>query len=208
VLKFFLDHDVDINYCGANMVYPYSPTSLCVATRNGDFEMCKFLVSHGADVTLAEENGSRPYTIAIENRRKDLAAYFKALEPEEFHKKENKLIELKKINVPSCLLELLDQDEPELKCESKYGVKWIRFFSLTDTVLKKYGKQNILRLSKETDIYPGLEIVWLPKNKTVTVYDVEVEDELDNNNTFRVQAKADDFLNDPGKHIDKYLGNE
>ena len=51
VMEFFLGKGVDINYNKPDMVYPFKPTPLCVAVRYVDFEMVKYLVEHGADIT-------------------------------------------------------------------------------------------------------------------------------------------------------------
>ena len=66
VLDFFIHNGVDINYNKPDSVYPFKPTPLCVAARYVDLKMCKYLVEHGADVTITEKDGMRPYSIAIE----------------------------------------------------------------------------------------------------------------------------------------------
>ena len=65
VLDFFVHSGVDINYNKPDSVYPFKPTPLCVAARYVDLQMCKYLVEHGADVTITEKDGMRPYSIAI-----------------------------------------------------------------------------------------------------------------------------------------------
>ena len=52
VLDFFINNGVDINYNKPDSVYPFNPTPLCVAARYVDLQMCKYLVEHGADVTI------------------------------------------------------------------------------------------------------------------------------------------------------------
>ena len=66
VLDFFIKNGVDINYNAADSVYPFKPTPLCVAARYVDLKMCKYLVENGADVTITEKDGMRPYSIAVE----------------------------------------------------------------------------------------------------------------------------------------------
>ena len=95
VLDFFIKNGVDINYNAPDTVYPFKPTSLCVAARYVDLKMCKYLVENGADVTITEKDGMRPYSIALENGDEEMAEYFKQLEPEEYHSLQNKLDELK-----------------------------------------------------------------------------------------------------------------
>ena len=91
VIKFFIDNGVDVNCNSADMVYPFKPTPLCVAARYVDLPMCKYLVEHGADVTLSEKDGTRPYSIALEKGNDEMAEYFKSLESVEYHDIQNKL---------------------------------------------------------------------------------------------------------------------
>ena len=87
VLDFFINNSVDINYNKPDSVYPFKPTPLCVAARYVDLQMCKYLVEHGADVTIAEKDGMRPYSIVVEKGDMEMAEYFKNLEPAEYHDK-------------------------------------------------------------------------------------------------------------------------
>ena len=77
VLDFFIHNGVDINYNKPDSVYPFKPTLLCVAARYVDLQMCKYLVEHGADVTITEKDGMRPYSIAVEKGDMEMAEYFK-----------------------------------------------------------------------------------------------------------------------------------
>ena len=49
------------------------------------------MVEHGADVTITEKDGMRPYSIAVEKGDMEMAEYFKSLEPTEFHDIQNKM---------------------------------------------------------------------------------------------------------------------
>jgi len=129
VLDFFIKNGVDINYNTPDTVYPFKPTPLCVAARYVDLKMCKYLVENGADVTITEKDGMRPYSIAIENGDEEMAEYFKQLEPEEYHSLQNKLDEFKPFKLPKAVMDFLQNEELyfELKdCD----FKWIEFFSL------------------------------------------------------------------------------
>lgn len=77
------------------MVYPYEATPLTVATRMGNIAMVNYLIERGANVTLAEKDGERAYTIAVRMKNVELANYLKALEPIELHTIENKKETLK-----------------------------------------------------------------------------------------------------------------
>lgn len=74
-VTYLLNQGVDINYNIPDMVYPYQATPLTVATRMGNLTMVKYLVERGANVTLAEKDGERPYTIAVGLKNTILADY-------------------------------------------------------------------------------------------------------------------------------------
>lgn len=175
VIKFFIDNGVDVNYNSADMVYPFKPTPLCVAARYVDLPMCKYLVEHGADVTLSEKDGTRPYSIALEKGDDEMAEYFKSLEPVEYHDIQNKLDELKPFKLSKELKDFLQGDELHFDLDES-DVGFIDFFSLTEAVPMKIGRQKLLRISKSTGDYDHIQIVWRPKTKKIAYYDVEHEE--------------------------------
>lgn len=174
-LTYLLDQGVDINTNTPDMVYPYEATPLTVAARMGNLAMVKFLVEHGADVTLAEKDGERPYTIAVSNKDTAMADYLRALEPADLHNVENKKYELKNYKLPDELVSFLTGDNLRLElAENEFGIEHIDFFTLTDTIEMKVGGQKLLRLSADIDNYSDLQLVWNPKRKgMIGCYDVE-----------------------------------
>ena len=197
VLKFFIKNGVDINYNDADMVYPFKPTPLCVAARYVDLSMCKFLVEHGADVTLTEKDGMRPYSIALEKGDIEMAEYFKSLEPPEYHNLQNKLDELKTFKLPKVLIEFLQGDKLKLELDG-CDFKWIEFFSLMDTIPIKVGRQKLLRISKIAGDYEHIYIVWNPKTKKIAFYDMEHK-ELNDITDFI------DFINNVSSYMQKII---
>ncbi|MDU4443966.1 MAG: ankyrin repeat domain-containing protein [Veillonella sp.] len=175
VLDFFINNSVDINYNKPDSVYPFKPTPLCVAARYVDLQMCKYLVEHGADVTITEKDGMRPYSIAIEKGDMEMAEYFKNLEPTEYHDRQNKMDQLKPFKLP---FELPDSDFIS-----------IEFLPLLDTVPFKWGRRKLLRLSKELGEYNDYQIVWDPKSKKIACYDMEHQE-------LRELCKFDEFIAD------------
>jgi len=174
-ITYLLDQGVDINYNKPDMVYPYQATPLTVAARIGNLPMVQYLVERGADVTLAEKDGERPYTIAVSNKDEALADYFKALEPAEFHNLENKKHELKKYKLTDELVHFLSEYKPRfILAQNEYEIGYIDFFTLTDTIEMKAGKQKLLRISADIDNYSHLQLVWNPKKKgLIGCYDAE-----------------------------------
>ncbi|MCA1292676.1 ankyrin repeat domain-containing protein [Paenibacillus sp. alder61] len=197
IVEYLLDHGVDINYNEPDMVYPYRATPLTVAARNGNMAMVRYLVERGADVTLAEKNGERPYTIAVAAKNRDMAEFFKALEPPEFHDRSIKLHTLKSYHLPAELVAFLSGDELRLALpDNEYDVNYIDFFSLTDTIEMKHGRKKLLRLSAELDNYSDILLVWHPGSKMIGYYDVEHQE-------YAPLAKYGEFMANPGLYVER-----
>ena len=188
VLDFFINNGVDINYNKPDSVYPFKPTPLCVAARYVDLQMCKYLVEHGADVTITEKDGMRPYSIAIEKGNMEMAEYFKNLEPDEYHDKQNKMDQLKPFKLPKGLVSFLEGDTLYFELPDSDFIS-IEFLLLIDTIPFKLGRRNLLRLSKELGEYNDYQIVWDPKSKKIACYDIEHQE-------LRELCKFDEFMAD------------
>lgn len=200
VLDFFIKNGVNINYNAPDTVYPFKPTPLCVAARYVDLKMCQYLVENGADVTITEKDGMRPYSIALENGDEEMAAYFKQLEPEKYHSLQNKLDELKPFKLPKVVIDFLQSEELHFELKD-CDFKWIEFFSLVNTVPIKKGRQKLLRISKLTGDYDHIYIVWDPKTKKVASYDIEHE-ELKDMYSFA------EFVNDMPAYMQQIIEGE
>lgn len=201
-LTYLLDHGVDINYNRPDMVYPYQATPLTVAARMGNMNMVQFLVERGADVTIAEKDGDRPYTIAVANKHIEMAEYLKSLEPADFHRAENKKLALKKYKLPMELVGFLSGDTLRLElAQNDYEIRYIDFLTWIDTVEMKVGRQKLLRLSADIDNYSDLQLVWNPKSKRVGCYDVEHQ-------TYADLCSFIDFLAEPDSYLIRFLEGE
>jgi hypothetical protein len=154
---------VDINYNKADRVYPYQATPLSVAARMGAMDMVKFLAESGADVTIAEKDGDRPYTIAVSSKQAAMADYLKSLEPTDFHNAANKHLALKTYKLSGDLVAFLQGDNLRLElAPNDFDMEYIDFFAWIDTIDMKVGRQKLLRLSADIDNYSGLQLVWNP----------------------------------------------
>ncbi|MDM5231067.1 ankyrin repeat domain-containing protein [Lysinibacillus pakistanensis] len=201
-VTYLLDQGVDINYNKPDMVYPYQATPLTVATRMGNLTMVKYLVERGANVTLAEKDGERPYTIAVGLKNTILADYLKALEPAMLHDLENKKYEVKKYKLSDELISFLTGEELRLELDTNdYDIRYIDFFTLTDTIEMKVGRQTLLRLSAYVDNYSDLQIVWNPRKKQLGCYDVEHQEYAD-------LCSFKEFLVNPGTYVINFLEGE
>ena len=69
--------------------------------------MVRWLVEQGADITIPDKYGDRPYTVAVQNKNQEMAAYLKALEPEGWHNEQEKVRQLMPYKLPAKLVEYL-----------------------------------------------------------------------------------------------------
>lgn len=200
---YLLDHGVDINFNEPDMVYPYQATPLTVATRMGNVAMVKYLIERGADVMLAEKGGERPYTIAVSSKNTVLAEYLKSLEPALLHDLENRKYELQKYKLTDELIGFLTGEELRLALEeNEYEIEYIDFFTLTDTIEMKIGRQNLLRLSANIDNYSHLHLVWNPKKKgLIGCYDEEHQEYAD-------LCGFAEFLKQPAVYLINFMEGE
>ena len=57
------------------MMFPYASTPVTEAARSNNFPMVRWLIEQGADITIADKYGDRPYTVAVQNKNQELADY-------------------------------------------------------------------------------------------------------------------------------------
>ena len=201
-LDFFIKNGVDINYNKADDVHSYQSTPICAAARVVDLAICKYLVEHGADITISESDGMRPYNIAVQKGDTEMASYFKSLEPADFHDMQNKLLELKSYKLPKPLMDFLQSGSLRFEFEHDEGGGWdipyVEFFSLIDTVPTKVEERKLLRISKETGEYSHIQILWNPKGKCVSYYDTSHKE-------FGNIAPFDVFINNMAECLQKAI---
>ncbi|WP_322904629.1 ankyrin repeat domain-containing protein [Paenibacillus sp. SGZ-1009] len=192
MIEYLLEQGVNINYNEPNQVFPHRSTPLTVAVRYGHDKIARYLIEHGADVTIGETDGERAYTIALTRKNAELAAYIQSLEPPEFHDLSNKLHALRNYKLPAALIEALSGDEPlvVMSSEHAYHVGRIEFFKLIDTIEMKIGRTRLLRLSAQVDPYGDLYIVWHPASRRIGAYDVEHQE-------YHSLASWNDFIANP-----------
>jgi len=174
-VEFLLAHGADINYQEADMIFTFGGTSLLVAVGQENFEMVKYLVAQGADVSIPDKMGLRPYHRALEYDYLEIAQYLRNLEEDDLHNQEKREEELKEYKLPKALVEFLRQESPFLKFEDDYTINEVEFFTLADTVEMKINEKMLLRLTKKMGDYPDLILVWNPGEECIAYYDMEHE---------------------------------
>ena len=195
-IKIFLDNGVDVNYHKPDMVFPYNPTAVALATQNNDIETVKLLVKHGADVTIKDNYGERPFNSAVKNQNIELINFIKSLEPEQWHNEEQKIEDLKSYKIPKELLKILRSENRRITIDS-VNVNFIEFASLLNVKEVVWNKHKFLDLLSDVDNYSADGfLVWYPKKKCLAFADFEHEE-------FKELCNIKEFLENPSKQIDK-----
>lgn len=104
--------------------------------------MVRWLVEHGADITIPDKYGDRPYTVAVQNKNLEMAAYLKALEPEDWHNEQEKVRQLKPYKLPSNLVEYLKTGPLRLEFPERELVKWAELYSFMDVQEMTWKRKN------------------------------------------------------------------
>jgi len=196
-IKILLNQNIDVNFHTPDGVFPYNPTTVLIAAEKDDFDTVKLLVENGADITIKDEYGERPFLAAQKNKNKEMMEYIKALEPEEWHNEEQKLKMLKSYKLPQKLIDFLRGKDLRLEIENNENVSYIVFNSLVNCKEVTWNGYKFLDLLNEVDNYlaEGF-LVWYPLKKCLASVDYEHE-------KFIILDKWDKFTNNPSKIINK-----
>lgn len=196
-IELLLDHGVDVNFCKPDMVFPYNSTPVHIAAKNNDIKTVKQLVAQGADVTIKDQYGERPYNCAVASNNAEMMAFLKALEPEQWHNEEQRLTALKSYKLPEVLLKILRSTDRRLELPGNEHVRFIVFNTLLEVKEVSWMKHKFLDLLAEVDNYSrdGF-LVWYPKKKCFAFADYEHQE-------FKELCSAKEFFADPSAQIDK-----
>ncbi|WP_271766700.1 ankyrin repeat domain-containing protein [Aquimarina algiphila] len=193
----FITNGVDVNFCKPNMVYPNNPTPVHLASNYNDLNTFKFLVEHGADITIKDKYGERPYNCAVKNKNKEMIELIKSLEPEGWHNEKQKLLDFKKYQIPTELVALLKNENRRLAFPKNKNVKYIIFNSILELNEVSWNHRKFIDLLNEVDMYCNKGfLVWYPQKKCFAFADYEHEE-------FKELCSIKEFLMNPEKQIDK-----
>lgn len=197
VIEILLDYAVDVNFCKPDMVFPYNSTPVHIAAKNNDLPTVKWLVEHGANVTIKDKYGERPYNCAVDNKNEEMKSFIRLLEPEQWHNEEQRLADLKSYKIPEELLAILRGDNRKIELPDNTNIKYITFNSLLDVKEVNWNKHKFLDLLSEVDNY-GSEgfLVWYPKKKCLAFADYE-------HGEFRELCSLKEFLVDSSAQLNK-----
>lgn len=201
LVEYLIQNGADINYHKPDMVFPYASTPVTEAARHNDFSMVRWLVEQGADITIPDKYGDRPYTVAVQNKNQEMAAYLKALEPEEWHNEQEKARQLMPYKLPVKLVEYLKTGPLRLEFPEWELVKWAELYPYMDVQEMTWKRKKLLSLMAEMDNYSDYLLLWSPRDKKLWYLDIEHEE-------FHPLAKWEAFIADPGKYLNGMIEGE
>ncbi len=201
-VKLLLDLGYDANLHQACMVHPENPTPVHVAARNiNDFKTVQLLVERGADVTIKDANGDRPFSDAFTNKDVPLMIYLKSLEPVEWHDVDSILDDLAQYNLPDSLINICKSDHRTIKIEkgAAHGVGYIVLCTAILLKTAKFRKKIFVEFVSEIDNYDNF-LVWYPAKKCIAYMDYEHDE-------FRLLGTWEEFLSNPSQFFEHYLSD-
>lgn len=172
-VNFFLEKGINPNFRKANMVFPYNPTAISIAAQNNDLPMVKLLIAHGADVTLSDDYGNRPYLHAVDNKNAVMMDLLKALEPSEWHDINKKINQFRSWNMPETIIEFLLGENKNLSI-SHEEISWMEFADMCNTKEVEFDNHLYIDLLKDIDNYGAAGFVtWSVSEKILVHLDYE-----------------------------------
>ena len=183
------------------MMFPYASTPVTEAARSNNFPMVRWLIEQGADITIADKYGDRPYTVAVQNKNQELADYLKALEPEDWHNEQEKARQLMPYKLPAKLVEYLKTGPLRLEFPEQEWVKWAELYSFMDVQEMTWKRKSCSPSWRPWTITVTTCCCGAPGTKKLWYLDIEHEE-------FHPLAKWDDFIADPGRYLNGMIEGE
>ena len=196
--EYLIQNGADIDYHKPDEMFPYASTPVIEAARQNDFHMVRWLVGQGADITIPDKYGDRPYTLAVQNKNQEMAAYLRNLEPEDWHNEENRAQQLAAYKMPTEMVEYLKTGPLRLEFPEQDEVQWAELYPYRDVLEVTWKREKLLSVMAQVDNYPDYLLLWNPKDKKLWYLDVEHEE-------FHALATWEDFIADPGKYLNRMI---
>lgn len=175
-----------------------SPLEIALQCNNE--KIIKWLVEKGADITIKNKFGERPYSIAVLNKNQEMIDYIKSLEPVDFHNEEARKSIIKKYKLPKDMVKFFNKGDLKIEFSENIDSKYIEFWKLEDTVEMTWKRKKYLSLVKDLENY-WFHFLWYPKEKTLYIFDGEHEE------IFKI-GDWSYFINNCEEIIGKFLDRE
>ncbi|MFF2480924.1 ankyrin repeat domain-containing protein [Paenibacillus sp. NPDC058071] len=178
MVRLFVEHGANVNFNEADQVFPYCTTPVQMAASGNHFEIVKYLIAQGADVTIRDKYGGRAFLEAKQQKNVEMMAYIKQLEPPIWHEADKRAAELKKMGMPSDIIKWLGMDNRRIDLAEECPAAYIEFETIFDVKPIEWQGRVFLDFTKDVEGYGATGfIVWIPDQKCLGSLDVE-HDEL------------------------------
>lgn len=221
LVKLIISKDmVDINYNGADKVFVCKPTPLQCAVIGGNLDIVKLLLQNGADISITDKWGYRPFNEAVEasNDRwchraynksagkddKEILKLIKSCEPKEWHQREWCIERLKKLGLPNDAIEFLGSENRRVDLQESEWTNYVKFYALDEVRTFKWKDMTFVDLVYDIDDYGNIGVIsWIPEHKSFACLDMEHE-----MFGFIKEMTWNEFMKNPTKFIDGSLSWE
>ncbi|TYP73294.1 ankyrin repeat domain-containing protein [Paenibacillus methanolicus] len=174
IVKLLVEHGADVNFNGADQVFPYCTTPVQMAASINHFEIVKYLIAHGADVTIRDKYGNRAFLEAKQNKNKEMMEYIKQFEPPIWHEADQRAQALKKMGMPTDIIKWLGTENRRIDLPETSVAAYVEFETIFDVKPIEWQGRIFLDVTKEVEGYGGTGfIIWIPDQKCLGSFDVE-----------------------------------
>ncbi|SFB06243.1 Ankyrin repeat [Cohnella sp. OV330] len=174
MVRLYIEYGANVNFNGADSVFPYCTTPVQMAASGNHFEVVKYLVEHGADVTIKDNYGGRAYLEAKRNKNTEMMEYLKQLEPPIWHEADKRAAELKKIGLPTEIIKWLGIENRKIDLTGTSPIDYIEFQTIFDVKPIQHQGRVLLDLTKDVQGFESTGfIIWIPDLKCLGSFDVE-----------------------------------
>ncbi|WML33312.1 ankyrin repeat domain-containing protein [Clostridium sp. OS1-26] len=180
----------DINYNGKDKAFVCNSTPLQWAVISGNLNVVKLLLENGANVSITDKWGYRPFNEAVEaaNDRwgyraldesigkydKEILEIIKIHEPKEWHQREWCIQSLKSFELPDEVIEFLGSENRKIDLKESEWTNYVEFYALDEVRVFKWNDMTFVDLVYDVDDYDNIGVMsWIPEHKSFACLDME-----------------------------------